>query len=202
MGRKPVGQGQYFYFCLALLIFVSACSLLQESSRDREMRDALTSGNSLFAHGDFDGSLKVFQNVSVLAQDRPPGDVATYNMGLVYAHPQYAKRDIQKAIGSFNRVITRYPDSPWAAQAKIWVGVLNETEESKQEIEKSRQMIEKSLQEVEKNRSAVEKSKQEIEKSRLELEKSKQEIEKTKQVIEKSKQVDIEIEQKRRDRGR
>lgn len=201
MGRKPVGQRQYFYFCLALLIFVAGCSL-QETTRDREMRDALTSGNSLFAHGDYDGSLKIFQNLTVLAQDGPPGDVATYNMGLVYAHPQYAKRDIQKAIGSFSRVITRYPDSPWAAQAKVWVGVLNETESSKQEIEKSRQMIEKSLQEVEKNRSAVEKSKQEIEKSRLELEKSKQEIEKTKQVLEKSKQVDIEIEQKRRDRGR
>jgi hypothetical protein len=120
----------------------------------------------------------------------------------VYAHPQYAKRDIQKAIDSFNSVVTRYPDSPWAAQATIWVGVLSESEESKQQVETSKQMVEKSLQEVERNRQALEKSKLEIEKSRLELEKSKQEIEKNKQVIEKSKQVDIEIEQKRRDRGR
>ena len=41
-----------------------------------------------------------------------------------------------------------------------------------------------------------------MDKSRLELEKTKQEMEKNKQVIEKSKKVDIEIDQKRRDRGR
>jgi tetratricopeptide (TPR) repeat protein len=202
MGRKPVGQGQYFYFCFALLIFVSGCSVLQESNRLREMREVLTTGRNLLAHGDYDGSLNAFENVVVMAQDKPPADAATYNIGLVYAHPQYSRRDLQKAIGSFNRLITRFPESPWAEQAKIWVGVLNETEESKQAVENSKEVIEKSREEVEKNRQAVEKSKQEIEKSRLELEKSKQEMEKTKQMIEKSKQVDIEIEQKRRDRAR
>jgi len=166
------------------------------------MRAALANGNNLLAQGDYDGSLKVFQNVLVRAQDKPPGDVATYHMGLVYAHPENQKRDVQRAIVAFNRVITRFPESPWVAQARIWVGVLTESEESKQEIERSRQVIEKSRQEVERNRLAVERSRQEMEKSRLELEKSKQEIEKSKQVIEKSKQVDIEIEQKRRDRGR
>ena len=202
MGRKPVGQRQHFYFCLALLIFFAGCSTLQESSRSQEMREALTAGQHLLAHGDYDGSLKAFQDVVVMAQDQPPADAATYNIGLVYAHPQNSQRDLQKAIGSFNRLITHYPESPLTEQAKIWVGVLNEAEESKQAVEDSKQVIEKSREEVEKNRLAVEKSQQEIEKSRLELEKSKQEIEKTKRVIEKYKQVDIEIEQKRRDRGR
>jgi hypothetical protein len=202
MGRKPAGEGQYFYFCLTLLIFFAGCSTLQESSRSQEMHDVLTVGRQLLAHGDYDGSLKAFQDVVVMAQDQPPADAATYNIGLVYAHPQNSHRDLQKAIGFFNRLITHYPDSPWTEQAKIWVGVLNEAEESKQAVEESKQVIEKSREELEKNRLAVEQSKQEVEKSRLELEKSKQEIEKTKQVIEKSKQVDIEIEQKRRDRGR
>src|SRR6266542_3503819 len=181
MGRKPIGQGQHFYFCLALLIFLTGCSVAQESVRYREMQDALTTGQNLLAHGDYDASLKAFQSVLLMAPDKPPADAATYNIGLVYAHPQYSRRDLQKAIGSFNRLITRFPGSPWAEQAKIWVGVLNEAEDSKQAIESSKQVIER---------------------ARLELEKSKQEIEKTKQVIEKSKQVDIEIEQKRRDRGR
>jgi tetratricopeptide (TPR) repeat protein len=202
MGRKPIGQGQHFYFCLALLIFLTGCSVVQESVRYREMEDALATGQNLLAHGDYDGSLKAFQSVLLMAPDEPPADAATYNIGLVYAHPQYSRRDLQKAIGSFNWLITRFQDSPWVEQAKIWVGVLNEAEDSKQAIESSKQVIEKSKEEVETNRLAVERSKQEIERARQELEKSKQEIEKTKQVIEKSKQVDIEIEQKRRDRGR
>ena len=200
MGRERARQGKYFYFCLALLIFLSGCSLLQESTRRREMRDTLATGNQLLVRGDFDGSLRAFQ--SVAAQQKPPADVALYRMGLVYAHPQNPQRDLPKALGSFAQLVSAYPASPWAESAKVWVGVLEEAENSKRDIEKSREAIEKSKQELEQNRQAMEKSKREIERSRLELEKIKQEIEKTKQVIEKSKQVDIEIDQKRRDRGR
>jgi tetratricopeptide (TPR) repeat protein len=202
MGGKHPGRGQHFYFRVALLIFVAGCTLLGESARDREIRETLARANSLFAHGDYDGSLSAFQNVVALAQDKPPADVASYNMGLLYAHPQFARRDIRKAIGSFSRVIAHYPDSPWVAEAKVWVGVLNEAEAARQQIEKWREVIETSRQEAEKNRLAVERTKHEIEKARLELEKSRLEIEKTKQVIEKSKQIDIEIEQKRRERRR
>lgn len=202
MGRERARQGQYFYFCLALLIFLSGCSLLRESNRRREMRETLATANELLVRGDFDGSLQAFQHVAAAAQEKPPADVAVYRMGLVYAHPQNPQRDLHKALGSFSQVVSVYPASPWAEPAKVWVGVLEEVEDSKRDIEKSRQAIEKSQRELEQNRQAMEKSKQEIERSRLELEKIKQEIEKTKQVIEKSKQVDIEIDQKRRERGR
>ena len=35
-------------------------------------------------------------------------------------------------MGLFNRVIKSYPDSPWAEQARIWVGVLDGVEKLKQ----------------------------------------------------------------------
>ena len=202
MGRERARQGQYFYFCLALLIFLSGCSLLQESNRRRQMRDTLATANELLVRGDFAGSLRTYQSVAVAAQDKPPADVAVYRMGLLYAHPQNPQRDLNKALASFSQVISEYPRSPWVESARVWVGVLKETEDAKRDIEKSRQAIDKSKREVEQSRQAMEKSKQEIERSRLELEKIKQEIEKTKEVIEKSKQVDIEIDQKQRDRGR
>lgn len=202
MGREPVRQGQYFYFCVALLISLVGCSLWQESSRERETRDSLVAADNLFARGDFDGSLNAFQKILDAAHDQPPADRASYSIGLIYAHPQNPKRDLQKAKRSLDRVIRLYPDSPLAEQATIWVGVLNETEASKREIEQVKRDLETSKEEVEKKQLAIEKSKQEVDKSRLELEKTKQEIEKTRQVIEKSKQVDIEIDQKRRERGR
>lgn len=201
MGRKPNGAGKHVYLCLTLLIFFAGCSsLLPESSRRREMRQSLANGNDSLAHEDYDASLRAFQHVLGMAQGQPPADAATYGMGLVFAHPQNPAMDRKKAIGSFNQVIARFPASPLAEPAKIWVGVLNEAERSNQEIEKSKRVIEKSKQELEKTRLAVEESKLEIEKARLELEKSRQEIEKSKQMIEKSKQVDMEIEQKRRAR--
>lgn len=200
MGRKRIGPRQYFYFCFALLIFFAGCSLFQESSRRREMREALATGNQLLIRGDFDGSIKSYENVLAVAQDKPPADVALYQMGLAYAHPENPKRDLQMAMSSFSRVASAYPTSPWAEQARVWLGVLKETQDSRREIAESRQEIEKSKEEIEKNRVAIEKSRQEIEKSRAELEKTKHEIEKNRQVIEKSKQVDIEIDQKRRER--
>jgi hypothetical protein len=78
---------------------------------------------------------------------------------------------------------------------RVWVGVLNEAEALTRDLERSKATLEASRQEVERNQQALEKSKQE-------LEKSHQEIERTRQIIEKSRQVDIEIEEKRRVRGR
>jgi len=202
MGGKRAGKRQYFYFCVALLIFLSGCSLSQESIRRRDMRAALDAGEQLLVHGEFDESLRAFEKVVALAGDRPPADAAVYKTGLVYAHPDNPKRDLHKAMTAFYRVASVYPTSAWGEEAKVWFEVLKETEDTKKKIEETRQAMEQSQRELEKNRLVLERSKQEIEKSRLELDRTRQEMEKTKQVIEKSKQVDIEIDQKRRDRGR
>ena len=176
-------------------MFFSGCGLVEDLNRQRQLRDTLASGHELRLRGDFPASLKAFESVSDLAKDQPPADEAEYNIGLVYVHPQNSQKDRGKAILSFNRILAGFPASPWAEEARIWLGVLNEAEASRQDLERSKQIVEKSEQEVETSRQALEKSRQELEKSR-------QEIDKAKQIIEKSKQIDIEIEQKRRDRSK
>ncbi|MGN6717411.1 MAG: hypothetical protein ACTHLX_08460 [Candidatus Binatia bacterium] len=166
------------------------------------MSDGLIKGNNLLAQSDFDGSFKAFYEVWTAARNKPPADIALYSMGLVYAHPQNPKRDLQKAVSYFDQTVQNNPTSGLAQQARVWIAVLQDAEHAQEELEKSRQEVERSKEEAERNRLAVEKSKQDIERSRVELEKSRQEIEKTKQMIEKSKQIDIEIDQKRRERGR
>jgi tetratricopeptide (TPR) repeat protein len=202
MGGKPIGQWQQICICLALLIIISGCGLFQESMRRRELREAVTHGQELLARGDYEGSLNAFRNVIAIAKDQPPADAANFHIGVVYAHPQNPHQDRQKARGSFQRVLTQYPESRFTEPAKAWVGVLNEIDATKQEIERTKLEADKSKQEIEKSRLAAERSKQEAERSRLELEKSRQEFEKAKQLIEKYKQVDIQIEKKRRARGR
>jgi outer membrane protein assembly factor BamD (BamD/ComL family) len=202
MGGERAGQGQHFCLCLALLIFFTGCSLSEEASRRREMRDRLQAGNQLLRHGDFDGSLKTFQSIVVTAQDKPPADVAVYKTGVIYAHPNNPERDLGKALTAFSQVVSSYPSSPWVEQARAWVEVLKEAERSRETVDQSRQAVERSQLELEKNRQAMEKSKQEIERARAELDRMRQEMEKSRQVIEKYKQVDIEIDQKRRDRAR
>ena len=202
MGRKRTRRRQHFYFCAALLVFVTGCGLWQGHGPERTFGDALQRGERLLVGGDYAGSLQAFESVALAARGKPPADVAIYKTGIVHAHPDNPKRDLEKARAAFSQVLAAYPSSLWVEESQAWIGVLKEAEKSKQDIEQTLLELEKRQLELEKNRHAVEKSKQEIERARIELEKTRQEIEKTKQVIEKSKQVDIEIDQKRRVRGR
>ena len=206
MGRERIRPGKHVHFCVALLILLAGCTGLMNWS---EIRGSMRQGQMLLAQGDYDGSVKEYQRVLRFAHDRSPADVALFNLGLIYIDPQNPKKDDHKAINSFAELIAAQPQSPWAAQAKIWMAVLDEKERSNEEFEKSRQASEKLQQEIDRLKLLIEMSKQEVEKSRQEVEKSKHVIEKSKQVVEKSKQaleksnqVDIEIEQKKRERGR
>jgi len=183
--------------------------LLTDLRERPEIRDAMLQGQTLFARGDFSGSLKEYQRVQSLAQEASPSDAASFNIALIYADPRNLQRDIQKATAAFQGVIARHPESPWVDQSRIWIAALEELgraqrgiQESKLELEKSRQVIEQSRREVEKSKQLLDQFKQEIEKLKQEIEKSRQVLEKSRQVLEKSRQVDIEIEQKRRIRGK
>lgn len=202
MGRKRTRPRQHFYFCAALLVWVTGCSLWLDESPQRAVADALQRGERLLVGGDYRGSLQAFESVAVAARDRPPADAAIYKAGIVHAHPANPDRDLEKARSAFSRVVSAYPSSLWVEEAQAWIGVLDEAEKSRQANEQARAELEKRRIELERNRQAVENSRQEIDRARLELDKTRQEIEKTRQVIEKSKEVDIEIDRKRRVRGR
>lgn len=202
MGGKPIGQWQQICICLALLIVVSGCGLFDESNRRRELRDALSQAQLLLVRGDFDGSSRAFNNVIAIAKDQPPADAAYYHIGVIHAHPQNPRRDRQVALTSFDRVVSQFPDGTFAQPAKAWIAAFREIDATKQENERTKAEVHKSKQEVEISRAATERAKQDAEKARVELEKSRQEFDRAKQLIEKSKQVDIEIEKKRRQRGR
>ena len=109
---------------------------------------------------------------------------------------------VRERLDDERELVAAHPQSPWAAQAKIWMAVLDEKERSNATLEKSRQATEKLQAEIDRLNRLIEISKEEVEKSRQEVERSKQVVEQSKQALEKSNQVDIEIEQKKRERGR
>jgi tetratricopeptide (TPR) repeat protein len=104
----------------------------KEALERREANEYLILAQSLLAKGDYEGSLRESQRVLGLLKDQPPSDTAIFNMGLIYAHPKNPKKDNKRAIYFFSQVIKGYPDSSWAEQAKIWVGVLDGMEKLKQ----------------------------------------------------------------------
>jgi hypothetical protein len=101
-------------------------------------------GQKLLADGNFKGALRESQAALALADKGPPGDQALFNMGLIYAHYDNPDKDYNKSIGYFKRLVGAYPRSSLRERAKIWVGVLDVIEKSKQvdiEIEMKKKEI-------------------------------------------------------------
>ena len=128
------------------MIFISlaGCATLKEMEAKRETREYLITAQKLLDQGDYEGSLKENQKALSLYDNVPPGDQALFNAGLIYAHYGYPKRDYQKSLDHFRRLLKVFPQSPYAGQAKIWIGILQENERLNREIEELNKTIKKS----------------------------------------------------------
>ncbi len=148
MGRKRTRTGKCFYLSITCIIFVllAGCAILKEMETKRETRKYLAMAQELLDQGDYEGSLKENQKVFSLSGNVSPGDEALFNMGLIYAHYGYPKRDYRRSLDLFKRLVKVFPQSPWAGQARIWIGILQDHERLNREIEGLNKTIEKSKQ--------------------------------------------------------
>jgi len=106
----------------------------------------LVRAKKLLAQGDYEETIKESMKTLSLSGRNAPGDEALFTMGLVYAHYKNPKKNFDKAIGFFERVVREYPQSPLLEQSQIWIGVLNLIRQSKQvdiEIEEIKKELSK-----------------------------------------------------------
>lgn len=180
MGRKRNGTRKYIYIFIACVIVASflGCATLTRISARIDSDEPLVEAQKLFDRGDYEGALKRNQKVLSLIGNAPPGDEALFNIGLIYAHHGYSKRNYGKSLDHFKKLVKVFPRSPLAGKAKIWIGVLQEYEKQNAEMEDA-------------NKS--------VKKMQMENERLNKEIEELKKTITKSKQIDIEIEGKKKE---
>jgi len=116
-----------------------------------EGQEHLLRSQKLLAEGNYDRAALENQRVLALSDPRFPKDEALFNLGLIYAHSRNPQRDVQKSLEHFKRLIKNYPKSSLVEQATIWVGVLEENEESNRIIEKLKQ-VDIDIEEMKRNR--------------------------------------------------
>ena len=202
MGREQARSRKHVHVCVASLILLSfvGCSTfekrkekihaevavaskgteespkvslpLKEKNDQGDLREQLARNQKLLVRGDFEGFSKETQKVLSLSGSQPPADDALLNLGMVFVHPGNPKKDYGKSLGFFRKLLKDFPQSPWAEQARIWIAVLQENEKVIQSNEKLTQTNEKLTQANEK----------------------------LNEMIEKSKQIDIEIEERKREK--
>ena len=86
------------------------------------------------------------ENQEILARfpQKPPGDAALFNMGLLHVHYANPKRDIVQARIFFARLVEEFPESPRTEEARIWVSILETMEKTRQidiEIEEKKREL-------------------------------------------------------------
>lgn len=147
MGRERSRTRLYVYHGLACLIMLagSACAQLRTAFPGQERPAHLQRVQERINNGDFDAAMRYYQNDLA----RPAGDGerqaddALFNLGLLYVHYANPKKDYQKALGYFTRLVKEYPRSPLVEEAKIWTSVLESMEKSKRvdiEIEEMKKL--------------------------------------------------------------
>jgi tetratricopeptide (TPR) repeat protein len=143
MGRKRIRARKYIYFCITSLIFLSlsSCAIMKDFMKEREASEYLFRGNELLARRDYEGALREYQRVLFMNTDKSIEAEALFNMGLIYAHFAYPKRNYERSLYFFISILNDYPESPLVQQARIWVGVLQEHERLGEIIEKSKQTV-------------------------------------------------------------
>ncbi|OGW52834.1 MAG: hypothetical protein A2Y81_05970 [Nitrospirae bacterium RBG_13_43_8] len=112
----------------------------------KAVHEYLLRSQRLLSKGDFERALEENQELLSKYPNTPPGDEALFDMGLIYAHYGNPKKDYRKAISFFQKLVEGYPKSSLAAQAKIWIEVLQVIEKSKQvdiEIEQMKKELSK-----------------------------------------------------------
>jgi len=106
--------------------------------------DILSKVQALLAKDDFEGAMKMNEDILRSSPKTPPADSALFAMGLISVHHKNPKKDYRKALEYFKRVVEEFPASPLAPGARIWTGVLEDINKAVQidlEIEEQKKEL-------------------------------------------------------------
>ena len=215
MGENWAGVRKHILFCVALLtcLSISSCASLKGWRAEKVVpeqgaQEHLAGGQKARAQHNYQASLQEFEAALSLSGNKPPGDEALFNVGMVYGDPENPKRDYPKAIASFQRLAKEYPQSTWAEPARIWMETLKEQErlkqvmsETLQENEKIKRLWNDALKENERLKRLANETAQENQRLKQLSNETAQENQRLKEIVEQSKAVDVEVEKKKRGSG-
>ena len=177
--RAAVKMRQFLtaFATLSAFFFFFGCTTVRQNTRDPESdrSDQFVLAKLLFKEGYYEAAMK--ENQKLLSEGKAPGDMALYNIGLISACSLNPKKDYLQALDTFQKLVSQYPHSSFAEEAKVWIQVL----EDHQKIADERQKFLEEKRNLTREREIL-----------------SQEREKLKYTVEKSRQLDIEIEKRRR----
>jgi tetratricopeptide (TPR) repeat protein len=112
----------------------------EQENTTQTVRDHFQRAKRFFDQGNYEASLEENQRILSFSGKNIPKDRALFQMGLIWAQAGNPKRDMEKSLSFFQRLLREYPQSPWNGEAKTWVAVIQENIKLSQMIEKSKEV--------------------------------------------------------------
>jgi hypothetical protein len=160
-------------------------------------------------NGDYAGFLRANQVALAECKDDEQCAIAMFGIAFVYAYPPSPYYDLSLGLHYFNGLVQKYPQSPWAHQAKAWSVFMKKSissEKSQHQLKtkiKSKETtikdLYKQIEQFEENEVSIKDLQKKIEQPKEvdpEIDKREKELEK---LIERSRQIDIEMDRKERE---
>lgn len=196
MGKERRKKGKHLFLhsaCILIILFFSAgCATTLNFHKRWQAHKHLDFADKLIIKGDYELALKEDEEVLRLYPVGSPGDKALFHMGLIWAHPDNPRKDYNKTLECFQRIVSDFPDSALMEEVMVWVGAINNLIS----LESNIKDLEETVGEL------INKSK-DLEETESVLKKRIQDLERTASALKKQlnalKEIDIGIEEKKRE---
>ena len=196
MGKERGKKGKHLFLhsaCILIILFFSAgCATTLNFHKRWQAHKHLDFADKLIIKGDYELALKEDEEVLRLYPVASPGDKALFHMGLIWAHPDNPRKNYNKTLECFQRIVSDFPDSALMEEVMVWVGAINDLIS----LESNIKNLEETVGEL------INKSK-DLEETESVLKKRIQDLERTASALKKQlnalKEIDIGIEEKKRE---
>jgi tetratricopeptide (TPR) repeat protein len=114
------GIGKYlhlFFVCIIITpILICSCSRFNEG---HQVRSISREANDFFNQGKYEASLSKYEQI--IEKQPAVADRVLFEMGIIYAHPRYEKKDYQKSLECFQKIVKDYPDSEYRRDSQMMI---------------------------------------------------------------------------------
>ncbi|MEW5745852.1 MAG: L,D-transpeptidase family protein [Nitrospirota bacterium] len=118
MSKKPSRRGEHRYLFLACImilpLLLCGCSHLTEASR---AASAFKEANDLFSQGNYRAALTRYEHI--IEHYPAAGERALFEMGIIYAYPGNERKDYQKSLEYFQKIVKEHPESGYRKDSEM-----------------------------------------------------------------------------------
>jgi len=116
---------------------------------EERVQEKMVQGQKFRNQGDFEQSLQVFREILSAYPDKPPGDQALREAALTLSHPENPRKNFQEALSFWWKLQKDFPHSPYAEEARAWIGLNTAYADALQKGEKTESQLQQAKSQME-----------------------------------------------------